>query len=296
MAGSERFLEALKRKARLLAGAALATYESDQKTADWLLEPLAEWAEKAYGPSIFDDAIRGYAEYCMHVGKAFRVYEREGRYTPENLSEIVETVYEDDAVMVPYMWAAILIYPFWPSMIAHLRHFRAFVASVPQDGSVLELASGHGVFACLAATERPDLSVRGLDISPPAVAIANRIARAAGVEERVRFEIADALRLEAEQTADAVVAAMLAEHLEAPQTLFSAVASRLSETGQAFVSTALESPQRDHVFEFHRESEVVAMAEGAGLHVASMHSYGNPRREGQRFWPRALVMQLVRRD
>src|SRR5215831_20430938 len=97
--------------------------------------------------------------------------------------------------MVPYMVAAILIYAFWPSMIAHVALFRdEFLRRLPPNATVLELASGHGVLSLLAAEERPDIRVTGLDISPPAVAVANRLLEASGHARRVSFAVQDALR------------------------------------------------------------------------------------------------------
>ena len=102
--------------------------------------------------------------------------------------------------MVPYMWAAILIYPFWPSMINHIALYRDdFVKSLPPGAKVLELASGHGVLSLLAAETRPDLQLERFDISPPAVAVANRLLGVSGHGHRVSFEVKDALKLEPER-------------------------------------------------------------------------------------------------
>jgi len=58
------------------------------------------------------------------------------------------------------MWAAILIYALWPSMIKHIAMFRdEFLRRLAQDASVLELAAGHGVLSLLAAEERPDFEL-----------------------------------------------------------------------------------------------------------------------------------------
>ena len=66
-------------------------------------------------------------------------------------------------IWFPYMWAAILIYPFWPSMINHIALYRDdFVKALPTKAKVLELASGHGVMGLLAAETRSDIQVTGL--------------------------------------------------------------------------------------------------------------------------------------
>jgi 2-polyprenyl-3-methyl-5-hydroxy-6-metoxy-1,4-benzoquinol methylase len=298
MMNANAFLESLERNAKMFAPSARATYEAKESLCSWLLSPLARWAEAAYGDRAFDDAAKGYAKYCMGVWKSQQLYEKMGRYTPQNMPDIVSEVYEDEGYMVPYMWAAILIYPFWPSMVNHIALYRdEFLESLPPGAKLLELASGHGVMGLLAAETRQDIHVKGFDISPPAVAVANRLLKVSGHGHRVAFEVKDALNLslnEERGSYQGIIAAMLAEHLEDPRPLFTVLAHHLADDGLVFFSTALESAQRDHTFEFHRESEPVKMAEEVGLRVTRLICDAGVRAPGGRFTPRALGMVLRR--
>lgn len=296
MEDAQLFLEALDRKARFFAAGARATYESNRELCGWLLNPLARWTEAAYGREAFDAAARGYAQYCVGVAKAKQVYETAGRYTPEDMPEIMSNVYEHEGYMVPYMWAAILIYPFWPSMVNHIAMFRDdFVRRLPQNAKVLELAAGHGVLSLLAAEERPDIRVRGVDISPPAIAVANRLLSVSGNTNRVNFVVSDALESRGkddEGKCQGVISAMLAEHLLDPRPLFRTISDRTCPNGIVFFSTALESPQLDHVFEYNNESEPLQMAESCGLRVNRLLSDAGVVPPGSRFLPRATAMIL----
>jgi 2-polyprenyl-3-methyl-5-hydroxy-6-metoxy-1,4-benzoquinol methylase len=296
---AKAFLRGLDSKAKTFAPAARATFEANEELGSWMLDPLARWAEAAYGDRAFEDAAKGYAKYCMGVWKSQQLYEKTGRYTPESMPELVSEVYEDEGYMVPYMWAAILIYPFWPSMINHIALYRDdFLKALPPGAKLLELASGHGVMGLLAAETRADIQVNGFDISPPAVAVSNRLRSVSGHDRRVNFEVKNALQLnltDSPRTYQGIIAAMLAEHLEDPRPLFKVIAHHLADDGLVFFSTALESAQRDHTFEFHHESEPVTMAEEVGLRVTQLVSdAGNPV-PGGRFLPRALGMILSRR-
>ena len=124
MKNSQDFLRSLEKNAKMLAPAARATVEANEDLCSWLLNPLAQWADAAYGDRAFEDAAKGYAKYCLGVWKSQQMYEKKGMYTPEALPELMSEVYEDEGYMVPYMWAAILIYPFWPSMISHIEMYR----------------------------------------------------------------------------------------------------------------------------------------------------------------------------
>jgi 2-polyprenyl-3-methyl-5-hydroxy-6-metoxy-1,4-benzoquinol methylase len=296
MATAEDFLSALKRRAKLLAPRAIATFEANREVCSWLLDPLARWAEASYGDGVFDEAALGYAKYCLGVAQAQKIYERNGKYMPEAMPEIDSGVYEDESYMVPYMWAAILIYAFWPSMIGHLLMYRdQFLRRLPANAEVLELASGHGVLSLLAAEERSDIRVDGFDISPPAVAVANRLLSVSGHSGRVKFAVQDVVQVETSSTLrryDGIISAMLAEHLTYPRPLFTAFLKQVSTDGRIFFSTALESAQRDHVYEYHHESEPLQMAEEAGLRAAQLISDASLIPSGSRFLPRATAMIL----
>ncbi len=293
------FLRSLETKARMFAPSARATFDANEELCCWMLDPLARWAEGAYGKRAFDDAAKSYATYCLGVWKCQQLYEKTGRYTPQQIPDVVAGVYEDEGYMVPYMWAAILIYPFWPSMVSHIALYRDdFLKSLPPEAQLLELASGHGVLSLLAAETRPDIRLEGFDISPPAVAVANRLLEVSGHRNRVAFEVKDALSLRLNgnrRKYQGIIAAMLAEHLEDPHSLFSVLAHHLADNGIAFFSTALESAQRDHTFEFHHESEAVKMAEEVGLRVTRFACDAATPVPGGRFLPRALGMVLRRR-
>jgi SAM-dependent methyltransferase len=296
MEPAEQFLDAMDRKAKMFARSARATFETNRELCAWLLNPLARWAESAYGSDVFDVAARGYAEYCVGIAKAYKIYERAGIYTPESMPEIMSGVYEDEGYMVPYMWAAILIYPFWPSMVSHIAMFRDdFVRRLPRNATVRELAAGHGVLSLLAAEERSDIHIEGTDISPPAVAVANRLLTVSGHADRVKFTVKDALNADdraSDGKCQGVISGMLAEHLSDPRPLFKAISRQISEDGLVFLSTALESPQRDHVFEYNQESQPLLMAETAGLRVSRLVSDSSAVPPGSRFLPRATAMIL----
>lgn len=299
MNDAEAFLEALDRKAKMFAPAARATFEANRELCSWLLNPLARWAQAAYGDQVFDEAARGYAKYALSVAQAQQIYERAGRYTPEAMPEIMSGVYEDESYMVPYMWAAILIYPFWPSMVSHIAAFRnRFLRRLPPNARVLELACGHGVLSLLAAEERPDIRVEGVDISPPAIAVANRLLKVSGHADRVTFVVRDALKVDgstAHVEYQGIISAMLAEHLPEPKPLFSAMGRMVTRDGLVFFSTAIESAQRDHVFEFNYESQPMQLAENAGLRASEMFSDAATVSGSPRFLPRATAMILHRR-
>jgi 2-polyprenyl-3-methyl-5-hydroxy-6-metoxy-1,4-benzoquinol methylase len=299
MKKGKAFLDALDRKAKLFAGSARANCEANDELCSWILDPLAQWAEAAYGESVFDEAASGYATYSLGVARAQQMYEKSGNFNPETMPEIVTNVYQEESYMVPYMWGAILLYTFWPALIGHVAMFRnEFLRKLPANASVLEMASGHGVLGLLAAEERPDIRIEGVDISPSAVAISKRLLGVSGHASRVSFVVRDAIQDDGSSKGSSyqgIMAPMLAEHLITPRPLFKALSRHLSSDGLVYFSTAIESAQRDHVYEYHHESEPLLMAEEVGLRATRVLSDGIPVPSGTRFLPRAIATILQKR-
>lgn len=291
-----RFIEALEQVQPFFANSARKCVENHAGDAGWVLNPLAEWSVQAFGKDIFRQAAEGYCLYSKDVALMQRLYEKDGVFNHDAMSNIKEHVYNDPAYMVPYMWAAILIYPFWPGMIRHIPALRdQFLHALPQGAQVMELGCGHGVLGLLAAREREDITVESCDLSPHAIDIARKLLAATGLEKRVSQKVQDVLDIDNQSGGgeyQGIIAAMLAEHLEEPQRLFRSIAHYLAKDGICFFSTALESAQKDHVFEFHHESAVLRMAEEAGLRARFMISDGQQRQPYQQFRPRALAAIL----
>jgi 2-polyprenyl-3-methyl-5-hydroxy-6-metoxy-1,4-benzoquinol methylase len=295
MHAGELFLEALQRKARLL-------YPSVRKTVDlypddcyWLLDPLARWTKAAFGDEAFELAAKGYARYALEVNQLQLGYEESGVFFSGNHDDVLHDVYENPEYMIPYMWAAILIYPYWPSMVRHIPFLRdRFVKALPANSVILELACGHGVLGLLAIEERSDLRVDGVDLSPAAIKIADQLRAVSGHANKSTLKVMDALDLQQAGEAgryQGILAAMLAEHLNEPLRLFHTIAHHLHPEGICFFSTAIESAQKDHVYEFITEAQVMSLAAMAGLRVTDLISDGT-RRPGSKHRPRALAAIL----
>jgi len=295
----DKFLEALQHKAKLLYPSARKTVDGFPQDCYWLLDPLARWTQEAFGEEAFGLAAKGYARYALEVNQLQQGYETSGVFFAGTRDSVVQDVYENPEYMIPYMWAAILIYPYWPSMVRHIAFLRdRFVKALPNGASILELACGHGALGLLAIEERNDLRVDGVDLSPAAIGIAERLRLVSGHAANSTLKVMDALDLQ--QAGEpgryqGVLAAMLAEHLHEPQRLFRTIAHHLHPEGICFFSTAIESAQKDHVFEFRTEAQVMALAADAGLRVADLICDG-PRRPGAKYRPRALAAILEHRN
>jgi cyclopropane fatty-acyl-phospholipid synthase-like methyltransferase len=111
-------------------------------------------------------------------------------------------------------------------------------------GDVLEVGCGSG-FECLAVAERyPAVRVLGHDVDRAAIERARTLAAAARLEERVRFEVNDSLRL-ARASAEVIVAASAFDRRDAPR-LLNALRNALVPDGVCLLVRATASDDRAH--------------------------------------------------
>ena len=142
----------------------------------------------------------------------------------------------------------------------------------------------------------PQWTSQGIDISKKSVELSATMALNSTLSAKVSFKAYDALKYKGNKKYNAAISCFLMEHLEKPQLLLQNMASNLETKGYAFITTALTAAEIDHISEFHRESEIVLMAEEAGFRVISMYSAAPPSHpDSYRFLPRSLALILQKR-
>ncbi len=96
------------------------------------------------------------------------------------------------------------------------ERLQAIAALIPEGAAwVADIGADHGRLACALLTVRPELRMVVADISADSLAKARRLLAARGLEERVRFAVADGLKALAGQPVQAIVlAGMGAETLQ----------------------------------------------------------------------------------
>jgi SAM-dependent methyltransferase len=166
----------------------------------------------------------------------------------------------------------------------------------PEGGCLLDLGSGSGIWSFLTTYFSPKWISQGIDISEKSVELSTTMALSSGLNTKVAFKTYDALKYKGNKKYNAAISCFLMEHLEKPQLLLQNMASNLETKGYAFITAALTAAEIDHISEFHRESEIILMAEEAGFRVISMYSAAPPSHpDSYRFLPRSLALILQKR-
>lgn len=105
-----------------------------------------------------------------------------------------------------------------------------------QISSVLEIGSGPGELAIEIARRLPGGDVVGIDLAPAMVDRATERARATGLGDRVRFELADAAAMPtAAASIDVVASTLSLHHWSDPAAVFSEIGRVLHPGGVALI-------------------------------------------------------------
>ncbi len=242
---------------------------------------------------------QGYVFFLEEVNRAQLVYEQAGHFAHSNYQEVYHKTYANDLFMGQYHWGVLAITFLWEHHLKIFEFFRdRFLGGYLDRDSVLaDFGSGAGVWSLIAGHWRPDLHVTGIDISQTSFDLANGLARAAGLDQRVRFQVGDALaQVDSLEACDACISSFLLEHLEQPRLLLVNLARHLAPGKFAFVTTAITAAEVDHIYEFKTESEIVALVEDSGFRLVEMLSSSPKIRRGNpRYLPRSVALILQRK-
>lgn len=256
-----------------------------------------DWAVNAVGPGVIELIADGYVHFVNDVNREQLAYCKSGAYKNKSYAEVYKSVYDNDSFMSYYHWGVFATLFLWPHHLQLYGFFRdRFLAEyVPNSGNVLDLGSGSGIWSILTADHLSNVTVHGLDISKTSLEVSTSLAKAAKVDDRVTFEIGDALQHLGSETYNAGISGFLMEHLECPSDLIKNFHRNLLRGAPLFITAAITAAEVDHIFEFKNEGQVVGMLENNGFRILEMFSAAPPADERLRFLPRSVGIIACKR-
>jgi len=294
------FLTYLAREAPMFAKHVQETAARHPVLFNELAERMLTWARQVIGEGWCETVAQGYVKLVINAHAAQAYYERHGRYRFSSYDEVLAQTYDAPEFMADYHWGNYAIAFAWEHHLLlydfFLRQFLAQVRETSPTGRLLDLGCGSGIWSTLALSQLEGWHSTMVDISATSVGLTRRTLTCAGVDRRSDVRQADALRFRGDAPFDAGISCFLLEHLETPQQLLDNLSAALGARRLAFVTTALTAGEISHIFEFRRESEVVALAEDAGFRVvASFSSAPRGTPASAAFLPRSMALVLQKR-
>ena len=215
-------------------------------------------------------AVEGYSRFALDILRLQVRFDREGVYVSKSYADVARDVYANDAYMRSrYLPGLLLSTYLWPHHFRQTRYFEdVFVAEMVRRGAdrFYDVGVGTGGYSRLALLGAPQAVGVGFDISPASRDFAERHVRAFGAGDRYRVELRDVVDRPVEPV-DWLVCVEVLEHLEDPVGFLRALRAMLRPGGKAFITTALNAPNPDHIYLYRTAEEVKIQLRQAGLAV-----------------------------
>ncbi len=197
-------------------------------------------------------------------------FERNRRYRYSSFEEVNSWVYQNDDYMKKYMLGLCISDYIWIQHLEILRWFEKMLKSQSgeQKNNYLEIGPGHGQFFMKALQYGGFRDYLAVDLSPTSVDQCKKYMAYCGIDEaKYRILQKDFFDFSQEQKFDYIVMGEVLEHVEKPFEMLKKIRSLLSDEGRAFITTVINAPAVDHIYLFHSQEEVLAMAKEAGFEI-----------------------------
>lgn len=232
-----------------------------------------------------DAAVDAYARFALEALRLQARFDQEGAYVHRTYADVEAAVYANAAYMEgQYLPGLLLSHFLWPHHYRQLRYFEdAFAreASTRGPATAYEIGIGTGIYTRTLLQRAPEVVGVGFDISPTSATFADRHVRAFGLDGRFRVELRDVIA-DPPPAADLIVCVEVLEHLEDPVAFLHGIRTILAANGRAFIATAMNAANADHIYLYRSPAEVIAqlLATGFDIEQYAVAPAAVPRRAG----------------
>lgn len=227
-------------------------------------------------------AVAGYSRFALDVLRLQARFDKEQAYAPKSYLDASAEVYDNEAYMTScYLPGLLLSNYLWPHHYRQLRYFEDFfVAEMARHGAegFYDVGVGTGLYSRVALVGAPQSHGYGIDVSPSSRAFAEGHAEAFDVGQRYGVELRDIVKQPAPPQ-EWLICVEVLEHLEDPVEFLRALRAMLRPGGRAFIGTALNAPNADHIYLYRTTEAVRVQLQEAGFFVehAFCATAGRPR-------------------
>lgn len=224
------------------------------------------------------DAVKTARRYIYDYLKQLDYFLKHGEYGHSDYDEIRARIYDDERTMLEtYMPGLLLSYAYTTILYEKDHLFQnAFLPGLPEGGVGAEVGFGEGFYIWEALRGRPDIKIRGFDISPHAIRFASAVMRAAGIPEE-RYDLRYGNVFEGldcgSEAVDFAVLAEVIEHIPDPEAGLAEVVRILKRGGPLYLTTVIDSNHMDHISNFASPEVVEDLLQDAGMRIEGKSIY-----------------------
>ena len=214
-------------------------------------------------------AVKGYESFALEIMRLQVDFERTHVYAPYSYMDMLELVYDNDEYMQTcYLPGLLLAWYLWPHHYRQLRFFQTFVRSMARASAqrFIDVATGTGIYSRLALLRVPTTVGVGYDISTASCQFTTDHLTAFGVSGRYQMVRENVIE-ETPEPVDWLICVELIEHLSRPQMLIAALRRMLNPGGKAFLATAINAPNSDHIYLLRSVDEAASLITEGGFRI-----------------------------
>lgn len=214
-------------------------------------------------------AVKGYATFAMQSMRLQAQFERELKYKAKTHEQAASEVYfNEQHMMQEYLPGLLLSHFLWPHHYRQLQFFdSAFIQAMRVAGatSFMEVGIGTGLYSSLLLRKLPQVTGRGLDISPSSKQFTEAQMEALNIANRYQVELRDVTITPMEPKASWLVCVEVLEHLDDPVAFLRGLRRNMEPGARAFITAALNAAHTDHIYLYCNANEVLAHLVEAGF-------------------------------
>ena len=217
-------------------------------------------------------AIDAYLKMCKDMVKSQIYFLKTDKYPIVDAKEAYDKVYNNKDAIKSYMIGLALSQFLWKThyqMFTHLKD--AMRKNNGQISSYLEIGPGHGLFLKEAIqTLGKEIKFSAVDISQTSIEITKSIIHHFFNDSvKINYFIKDMLQLDITRKYDFITMGEVLEHVDKPSKLLNKFESLLSHKGKGFISTCVNCPTIDHVYQFESVDEIREIIADSKLSIYS---------------------------
>lgn len=207
----------------------------------------------------YDNALTSFENYCKEFLVLQMELEKTGHYKYNSYEDLKEHVYNNSEHMEStYLRGILLSQALW---INHVRIFDfyqdAFTSFEKNNGTMLEVPIGSGIFSSVFAELHPNWKIVGYDLSPSSVDFAKKLIKSNNShQERFNITLKNIFDIDESTQYDRITCGEVIEHVLEPEKILEKLAKIIKTDGKLFLTTAVWAAAIDHIYLFKDVQEV----------------------------------------
>lgn len=231
---------------------------------------------KIYGNNTVEDIVKKYLAFVSDLSKEQLFFFRnDNKYRNSTFIE-AEPFYKNKEFMENYTIGLGLSMYLWRIHCEMMRFFKKYLHDYTNGGIYFEIGPGHGEYMVCAMEEKTFKNYIAIDISEISVKATLAYIKHSFKETAKNYSVlhGDFFKYNNDSKFDTIVMGEVLEHVENPFAFLRKIYEMAQDNANIFITTAVNAPQPDHIYQFTTINEITELFKQACLEVID-YTYAN---------------------